>query len=98
MTRGELSRKHPANFGNTTCVVDNLEKEALVEGVHDKDDHRAMVLQLIAKEQKSFQEIFPQPNQYVTRIVSLLATSEQEQLAQLLKQLGLLLQIRSSGT
>jgi MarR family 2-MHQ and catechol resistance regulon transcriptional repressor len=77
--------------GNMTVVVDNLEKEGLVRRADDPDDRRAFRVNLTVKGQKLFDAIFEQHAAFVTRTVSALSESEQEELSGLLKKLGLAL-------
>jgi MarR family 2-MHQ and catechol resistance regulon transcriptional repressor len=72
-----------------TCVVDNLEKEGLVERIHSKIDRRAINVQLTQKGKNLIDGIFVQHADYVTQIASVLTESEQEELSSLLKKLGL---------
>ena len=92
LTSGELSKKMLVSGGNTTVVVDNLENIGLVERIHSKKDRRTIYVQLTAKGEKLFDEIFAQHARYVSKIASVLTEQEQERLAQLLKKLGLALQ------
>lgn len=85
---GELSRKELSSCGNTTVVVDNLEKEGLVERRHCTEDRRVVYVQLTPKGETLFKEIFVKHVRFVTDLVSVLTREEQEQLARLLKKLG----------
>lgn len=88
LTLGELSRKQLVSSGNITCVIDNLEKEGLVERVHSEEDRRVILAQLTAKGKKRFQEIFKQHAEYVAGIASVLTEAEQRELGGLLRKLG----------
>jgi len=89
LTLSELSRKQLVSTGNMTCVVDNLEKECLVERIHSKEDRRAIKVQLTAKGQSLFDDIFVRHARYVAEISGVLPEKEQRQLGSLLKKLGL---------
>ncbi|MBI3189342.1 MAG: MarR family transcriptional regulator [Ignavibacteriales bacterium] len=89
---GELSKKRLVSGGNITCVVDNLEKEGLVERVHSKDDRRAILVRLTQKGKKLFEEIFTQHAEHITKLASVLSDAEQEELGRLCRKLGLALQ------
>jgi MarR family transcriptional regulator, 2-MHQ and catechol-resistance regulon repressor len=95
LTLGELSRKHLVSGGNMTCVVDNLEKEGLVERIPSKTDRRAITVQLTQKGKNLIESIFVQHAEYVTEIASVLTEDEQERLSVLLKKLGLALKEKS---
>jgi MarR family 2-MHQ and catechol resistance regulon transcriptional repressor len=88
---GELSRKQLVSGGNTTCIVDNLEKLGLVERVQSSKDRRVTVAQLTPKGMKLFEEVFVKHAEHITELASALSMEEQESLAALLKKLGLAL-------
>ncbi|MER3523805.1 MAG: MarR family transcriptional regulator [Ignavibacteria bacterium] len=94
MTLGQLCKKKLVSGGNMTVVVDNLEKLGLVERVQSLDDRRAIVVQLTKKGKILFRKIFPQHAQHIASLVSALSDKEQEELARLLKKLGLSVQQR----
>ncbi len=94
MTLGQLCRKKLVSGGNMTVVVDNLEKLGLVERVHSTQDRRAIVVQLTRKGKRLFKAIFPQHAKFISSLVSSLTEQEQDQLARLLKKLGLSIQER----
>ena len=94
LTLGELSKKQLVSGGNITCVVDNLEKEGLVERVPSKEDRRAIVAQLTPKGKKRFEDTFAKHADFVMKAASVLTEEEQETLSTLLKKLGLSLQGR----
>lgn len=89
LTLGELCKKQLVSGGNITCVMDNLEKEGLVERIPSKEDRRAILAQLTSKGKKLFDEIFTKHAKYVAEIASVLTDKEQEELSALLKKLGL---------
>jgi MarR family 2-MHQ and catechol resistance regulon transcriptional repressor len=88
MTTGELARKMLVSGGNTTCIVDNLMKEGLVEREHSANDRRVIVVRLSEKGQKLFDEIFPKHALHIEHLASVLTAEEQADLARLLKKLG----------
>lgn len=85
---GELTRKQLVCAGNMTVVVNNLEKEGLVERKTDAQDRRAIHVRLTAKGKRLFDKIFPQHAEFVADKVSVLNEEEQLELARLLKKLG----------
>jgi MarR family 2-MHQ and catechol resistance regulon transcriptional repressor len=89
---GELSRKRLVSGGNITCVVDNLEKEGLVERTPHADDRRVIVAHLTPKGKKLFDETFGRHAEFVAKTASVLNEEEQTVLAGLLKKLGCALQ------
>ncbi|MDP3829977.1 MAG: MarR family transcriptional regulator [Ignavibacteriaceae bacterium] len=88
MTIGTLCSKQLVSGGNMTLVVDNLEKEGLVERIHSKEDRRTIIVQLTTKGQELFEKIFVQHAARIKELVSVLDVKEQEQLSSLLKKLG----------
>ncbi|MEX2115409.1 MAG: MarR family transcriptional regulator [Bacteroidota bacterium] len=88
MTIGELGKKMLVSGGNMTVVVDNLERDGLVERTHSKEDRRTIVVDLTAKGRKLFKDIFPQHAEFITAMASVLTEKEQSDLARLLKKLG----------
>ena len=88
MTIGELCRKQLVSGGNMTVVIDNLEKEGLVERAPSKQDRRATLVQLTKRGKRIFDDIFRQHADYVAREASVLTWKEQEDLGHLLKKLG----------
>ncbi len=88
MTTGELARKMLISGGNTTCIVDNLVREGLVEREHSADDRRVILVRLSAKGQKLFEEIFPKHAHHIETLASVLTEEEQKELGRLLKKLG----------
>lgn len=88
MTIGTLCSKQLVSGGNMTLVVDNLEKEGLVERIHSKEDRRTIIVQLTTKGHELFDKIFIQHAARIKELVSVLNVKEQEQLSSLLKKLG----------
>ena len=92
MKLSTLSKKMLVSGGNITCVVDNLQKDGLVERVPSKEDRRAILVQLTQKGNRMFGEIFVRHAEFVASLSSVLGESEQRTLSELLKKLGLSLQ------
>ena len=88
MTIGELCRKQLVSGGNMTVVIDNLEKDGMVERVRSTEDRRATRVQLTRRGKKIFREIFPKHAAYVVNEASVLSENEQEELGHLLEKLG----------
>lgn len=92
MPIGDISGKLLMSCGNATIIIDNLEKEGLVERIREKNDRRVIKVGLTEKGQKLFDEIFPKHAEYVFELASVLTEEEQLQLSGLLKKLGTLLE------
>ena len=58
MLIGDLTKKHLVSGGNMTVVVDNLEKDGLVERLVSDEDHRAFYVKLTPKGKRLFDKIF----------------------------------------
>ncbi|MDP2207608.1 MAG: MarR family transcriptional regulator [Bacteroidota bacterium] len=95
---GELTRKQLVSAGNMTVVVNNLEKEGLVERSREPGNRRVVKVQLTAKGSKKFDEIFLNHAKYITHLISVLTEKEQSDLAKLLKKLGLIVQQLNHNT
>ena len=95
LTLGELAKKQLSSCGNMTVVVDNLEKEGLVFRKPCREDRRAMYVHLTPKGHQMFEEMFHHHAQHITKLASVLTEKEQQQLAGLLKKLGVGLRGRS---
>jgi MarR family transcriptional regulator, 2-MHQ and catechol-resistance regulon repressor len=91
MSLGELARKMLVSCGNTTVIVDNLEKEEFLERTQHPEDRRVKVVQLTPKGRKFFLEIFPKHAAAMAEFVAVLEEQDQERLGALLKKLGLAL-------
>ncbi|MGD0037669.1 MAG: MarR family transcriptional regulator [Bacteroidota bacterium] len=92
MLIGDLTKKHLVSGGNMTVVVDNLEKDGLVERLINSEDHRAFYVKLTPKGKRLFEKIFLKHAQYIVKLASVLSESEQAELSLLLKKLGTNLQ------
>ena len=88
MLIGDLTKKHLVSGGNMTVVVDNLEKDKLVERSVSDEDHRAYYVKLTPKGRRLFKNIFLIHAKYVVKLASILSESEQADLGLLLKKLG----------
>ncbi len=91
LTIGDVSKKMLVSGGCVTVILDNLEKENLVERMRSTEDRRVIKVQLTEKGEQLFKEIFGKHAQRVTELASVLTEEEQVQLSNLLKKLGLAL-------
>ena len=89
MRVGELCDKMLVSGGNMTLVLDNLERDGLVERTAHKKDRRALLIQLTDKGKNLFNKIFVKHAEAVKDIMSALSENEQKELGKLLKKLGL---------
>jgi len=88
LTFSELSKKQLVSGGNMTVVVDNLEKEGIVERARCAEDRRQVYVRLTPKGKKLFERIFPQHADKIAKCMTVLNPEEQDRLAALLKKLG----------
>lgn len=92
MLTGDLTRKRLVSGGNVTVVVDNLMKQGLVERRVCAEDRRQIFVQLSTKGRRLFEKVFPKHAAFVAALAAGLTDGEQQELARLLKKLGLSVQ------
>jgi len=83
----ELSRLLMVTGGNVTAIVDQLEKEGLVERLDEPDDRRAFRIRLTRRGEKSFAEMAREHEEWVVELLSGLSRREQDELLKLLAKL-----------
>jgi DNA-binding MarR family transcriptional regulator len=83
----ELSRLLMVTGGNVTAIVDQLEKEGLVERFDEPADRRAFRIHLTRTGEKSFTEMARAHEQWVVELLSGLSRREHEELLKLLAKL-----------
>jgi len=85
---GEIIKKILATGGNMTVVINNLEKEKLIEKRPDPTDSRASVISITDKGKKIMEEIFPNHLQDLETFFSKISEDEKKNLIQILKKLN----------
>ncbi|MGH8723741.1 MAG: MarR family winged helix-turn-helix transcriptional regulator [Burkholderiales bacterium] len=83
----ELSRLLMVTGGNVTAIVDQLEKEGLVERLDEPADRRAFCIRLTRAGDKSFAEMARAHEQWVVELLSGLSRREHDELLKLLAKL-----------
>jgi DNA-binding MarR family transcriptional regulator len=83
----ELSRLLMVTGGNVTAIVDQLEKEGLVERLDEPDDRRAFRIRLTRKGEKGFGEMAREHEEWVVELLAGLSKREQDELLKLLAKL-----------
>jgi DNA-binding MarR family transcriptional regulator len=83
----ELSRLLMVTGGNVTAIVDQLEKEGLVERFDEPADRRAFRIHLTRAGEKSFAEMARAHEQWVVELLSGLSRREHDELLKLLAKL-----------
>jgi MarR family 2-MHQ and catechol resistance regulon transcriptional repressor len=92
---GEISKRMLVTAGCITVILDNLEKDGLVERTRNGEDRRVINVQLTPHGQATFKRIFPKHTKRVTELASVLTEEEQTDLSDLLKKLGIGLKDKS---
>jgi MarR family 2-MHQ and catechol resistance regulon transcriptional repressor len=88
LRQGEISAKLLRSGGNTTLVVDNLERRGLVRRIREAHDRRAVTVMLTEDGEALIAELFPQHVQAIVEEMSVLTAEEQETLGRLCRKLG----------
>ncbi|MFO7634380.1 MAG: MarR family transcriptional regulator [Caldilinea sp.] len=88
MSQTEICDKLLKSGGNTTLVIDNLEKRGLVQRRRDPRDRRVVMVDLTDEGRTLIRAIFPQHAAAITDEMSALTPEEQRQLGDLCKKLG----------
>lgn len=88
LTLGELCRKSLVSGGNMTVVVDNLERDGLVQRMRSEEDRRVIHVRLTGRGESLILKIFPDHAEFVARLAGALTEDEQVSLGTLLKKLG----------
>jgi MarR family 2-MHQ and catechol resistance regulon transcriptional repressor len=96
MSQTEICGKLLKSSGNTTLVVDNLEKHGLVQRQRDESDRRVVMVQLTEAGRQLIARIFPAHAAAVAEEMSVLTTEEQQQLGELCRKLGKGLELRQT--
>ena len=82
-----LSRLLMVTGGNVTAIVDQLEKEGLVERLDDAEDRRAFRIRLTRAGEKSFAEMAREHEGWVVEMFAGLTRKEHDELLRLLAKL-----------
>jgi DNA-binding MarR family transcriptional regulator len=82
-----LSRRLMVTGGNVTAIVDQLEKEGLVERLDSVGDRRAWLVRLTAAGRKSFSEMARAHEEWIVEMLAGLTRKEHEELLKLLAKL-----------
>ncbi len=88
MHQRDLGRKLLRSDANVTTVLDNLERDGLVERKRLEKDKRFVTVSLTAAGRKLIQKVFPDHAANIAAAFAGLTPAEQEQLAELCKKLG----------
>ena len=83
----ELSRMLMVTGGNVTAIVDQLEKEGLVERIAEPADRRAWLIRLTSAGDKGFAEMARAHEEWVVELVAGMSRREQDELLRLLAKM-----------
>jgi DNA-binding MarR family transcriptional regulator len=83
----ELSRLLMVTGGNVTAIVDQLEKEGLVERIAEPADRRAWLIRLTSAGDKSFAEMARAHEEWVVELLAGMSRREQDELLRLLAKM-----------
>ena len=83
----QLSRLLMVTGGNVTAIVDQLEKESLVERLEEPADRRAFRIRLTRAGEKSFAEMARAHEAWVVELLAGMSRREQDELLKLLAKL-----------
>jgi DNA-binding MarR family transcriptional regulator len=84
LSMSELSRRMMVTGGNVTAIVDQLEKEQLVQRQPQPGDRRAFAVHLTPAGREAFAAMASAHENWVVELLSPLPAQQQEQLHQLL--------------
>ena len=85
----ELARRVLRSQANVTTVLDNLEREGLIERNKSSQDRRVVTVEVTASGRRQIERIMPAHVERITWAFRALGAREQETLAALCKKLGL---------
>ncbi|NTW58698.1 MAG: MarR family transcriptional regulator [Nitrospirae bacterium] len=85
----DLASKILKSTSNITMVVDNLEKQDLVERVRDEQDRRHYSVRITAKGSALITSFFPGHVRRIVNEMSVLTKAEQDELGRLCRKVGL---------
>lgn len=88
MCQGEISTKLLKSGGNITLVVDNLEKQGLVQREREPHDRRMIVVSLTPAGRELISQVFPKHLAAIVEEMSILTPEEQQLLGDLCRKLG----------
>jgi MarR family 2-MHQ and catechol resistance regulon transcriptional repressor len=91
LTIGDIGKRMLVTGGCVTVILDNLEKEGMVERLRSVEDRRVIRVQLTEKGKTTFTKVFQSHAERVAELSSVLSEDEQIQLSKLLRKLGLAL-------
>jgi len=93
MKQKEIGKKILKSGGNITMVINNLEKQGMVQRKKGEKDKRQFIVHLTSKGKNKFQELLPHIVKKIKKHFEILSKEEQKEIQRLCKITGL--QIRT---
>lgn len=88
MIQSELAEKLLTSPSNLTTVIDNLERDGLVERQRSTEDRRQIEVSLTPDGRELIEDVFPRHASRISDLMSGLEPDEQEELGRLCRKLG----------
>lgn len=89
LTQKELGKKLLKSGGNITMVIDNLEKQGLVERISGEKDRRTYTVHLTVKGKNKIKSVLPGIVKFIKNEMNILTENEQLEVQRLCKIIGL---------
>ena len=89
LTQKELGKKLLRSGGNITMVIDNLEKQRLVERKRGEKDRRTFTIHLTGKGRHKIKLVMPGIVKFINEEMNILTSKEQLELQKMCKAIGL---------
>lgn len=83
-----LAEKLLTSASNITTVIDNLEREGLVERTRSEEDRRRVQVSLTENGRNRIEDVFPRHAEKIRTLTSALSDDELEELGRLCRKLG----------
>jgi MarR family transcriptional regulator, 2-MHQ and catechol-resistance regulon repressor len=88
MCQHTLAKKLLRSGGNTTVVIDNLERKKWVKRIRSKSDRRQIEIHLTPKGKRLIERVFPEHARVVEKLMAGLTSEEQNELRRIAAKLG----------
>ena len=88
LSQGQLCQKILRSGSNVTTVVDNLERDDLVQRERDETDRRVQMVQLTERGRALVTAVLPVHVSRITNLMSTLTKQEQRELGRICRKLG----------
>jgi MarR family 2-MHQ and catechol resistance regulon transcriptional repressor len=88
MIQSALAEKLLTSPSNLTTVIDNLERDGMVDRQRSTEDRRRIEVSLTGEGRRHIEEVFPRHAGRITDLMDILDPDEQEELGRLCRKLG----------